>query len=75
LRHAEFEKVRGLYSDDFVRQIWQRGDEPGACMIVEANSIEQAAEKLSALPLVSAGFLERPMIIPLKPYAGFAPKA
>ena len=73
LRQAEFDKVRALYVDDFVRQIWMRGDEPGACMIVEANSATEAAEAVSALPLVRAGYLKSPTIIPLKPYAGFAP--
>ena len=73
LGQAEFEKVRGLYMDGFVRQIWLRVDQPGACMIVEASSIDQAADKVAALPLVRAGFLQVPTIIPLQPYAGFAP--
>jgi hypothetical protein len=28
------------------------------------------AERLNALPLVRAGFLQPPMIVPLKPYSG-----
>jgi muconolactone delta-isomerase len=75
LREAEFEKVRSLYADGLVRQIWLRGDAGGACMIVEAASIDEVSEKLSELPLVRAGFVQPPMIVPLKPYSGFAPRS
>jgi hypothetical protein len=75
LRDEEFQKVRGLYMDSLVRQIWLRGDVRGACMIVEATSTNEAKEKLNALPLVRSGFLQPPMIIPLMPYLGFAPRA
>jgi hypothetical protein len=75
LREQEFQKVRGLYTDNLVRQIWLRGDVRGACMIVEAGSTEEAAGKLNALPLVRAGFLQPPMIVPLKPYLGFGPRS
>jgi hypothetical protein len=30
LREAEFEKIRGLYADDLVQQIWLRDDAGGA---------------------------------------------
>jgi hypothetical protein len=40
---------------------------------VEANSTDEIAEKLIELPLVRAGFLQFPMIVPLKPSSGFAP--
>jgi hypothetical protein len=43
-------------------------------MIVEAASIDDVLEKLSELPLLRAGFLQPPMIVPLKPYPGFAPR-
>ena len=75
LREAEFETVRRYYADRFVQQIWLRGDAAGAFMIVEAASREEVAEKLDALPLARAGFLETQMIAPLLPYAGFAPRA
>jgi len=42
-------------------------------MLVEASSTDEVAEKLGGLPLVRAGFLQAPMIVPLKPHAGFAP--
>jgi hypothetical protein len=42
-------------------------------MIVEAHSTDDVGQKLGELPLVRAGFLQAPMIVPLKPYSGFAP--
>jgi hypothetical protein len=44
-------------------------------MIVEGASIEEVASKLTTLPLVHRGFLQPPMIVPLKPYSGFAPRS
>jgi hypothetical protein len=75
LRDAEFEKVRELYSDGMVQQVWLRGDAGGACMIVEGPSLEKVSTSLNTLPLLQAGFLQPPMIMPLKPYSGFAPRA
>jgi hypothetical protein len=72
LRELEFEAVRRLYAESFIRQIWLRGDQPGACAIVEASSMDEAAQKVQSLPLVRAGVLLTPMIVPLSPYAGFA---
>jgi hypothetical protein len=43
-------------------------------MIVEASSADEVAGKLNTLPLVQAGFLQAPMIVPLKPHLGFAPR-
>jgi muconolactone delta-isomerase len=75
LREAEFETVRGFYADGLVQQIWLRGDAGGACMILQGASIEEVASKLATLPLVHEGFLQPPMIVPLKPYSGFAPRS
>jgi hypothetical protein len=44
-------------------------------MILEGASIEEVASKLTTLPLVHEGFLQPPMIVPLKPYSGFAPRS
>jgi len=68
----EAARARYLYSIGFTRQIWHRGDQPGACQIVEAETLEGARSHLSTLPLARAGMIEFD-IIPLKPYAGFAP--
>ncbi len=68
----EIKAAKGFYQEGFIRQIWHRGDEPGAVLLLEADSLETAKEKLSALPMVKAGMLETEMIIPLTPYRGFA---
>jgi hypothetical protein len=72
LTEAEFECARALYSQSFIRQIWHRADIPGACIIVEAESEQQVRDTLRTLPFFEAGLLDV-VIIPLKPYAGFAP--
>jgi uncharacterized protein YciI len=71
LRELEFHAIRRLYAEGVVRQIWLRSDVPGACALVEADSLDKAAASVERLPLVDAGFLQRPVIVPLKPYAGF----
>jgi uncharacterized protein YciI len=71
LREAEFDAVRRLYAEGSIRQIWLRGDAGGACAIMETLSPEDAAAKVNALPLVRAGVLQPPLIVPLKPYTGF----
>jgi len=75
LRDAEFEAIRGLYAEGSIRQIWLRGDVAGACAIIEVSSDAEAAKRVNALPLVRAGVLQPPLIVPLKPYAGFAPRS
>ncbi|MGI0524128.1 muconolactone Delta-isomerase family protein [Rhizobium giardinii] len=75
---AEFEPIvplegaraRYLHSIGFTRQIWHRADQPGACQVVEAESLDEAKGHLSTLPLAGAGMIEFE-IIPLIPYAGF----
>ncbi|MBV9532570.1 MAG: hypothetical protein JO283_16285 [Bradyrhizobium sp.] len=72
---AEFEAVRDLYADGLIRQIWLRGDVGGACAIVEGSSDVEVSRRVNALPLVHAGILQPPMIVALKPYAGFGPRS
>jgi muconolactone delta-isomerase len=67
---AEASRARELYAAGFIRQIWHRGDVPGACMVLEADSLEEARARLSTLPLIRAGMLDV-SIVPLEPYAGF----
>jgi muconolactone delta-isomerase len=73
LRNAEFQIVRQLYAEGLVQQVWLRGDAGGACMIAEAPNTETLAQAFSKLPLVKAGTLLPPKIVPLKPYSGFSP--
>jgi muconolactone delta-isomerase len=69
---AEIAQARALYADGFIRQIWHRSDVPGACILLEADSLEQAGARLHTLPMIRAGMLEV-SIVPLVPYAGFSP--
>jgi muconolactone delta-isomerase len=71
LAEEEKAQARALYAEGFIRQIWQRGDVAGACIVVEADSEAYVRERLNTLPLYQAGMIEF-SIIPLKPYAGFA---
>jgi muconolactone delta-isomerase len=72
LVEAEIAQARVLYADGFIRQIWHRADLPGACILIEADSLEQAKARLHTLPMVRTGMLEV-SIVPLVPYAGFCP--
>ena len=67
---AEASRARELYAAGFIRQIWHRGDLPGACMVLEADSLDEARARLYTLPLIRAGMLDV-SIVPLEPYAGF----
>ena len=67
---AEASRARELYAAGFIRQIWYRADLPGACMVLEADSLDEAHARLSTLPLIRAGMLEV-SIVPLVPYSGF----
>jgi muconolactone delta-isomerase len=69
---SEVAQARVLYARGFIRQIWHRGDTPGACLLVEAESEAQVRETLNTLPMVGTGMLDV-SIVPLKPYAGFCP--
>jgi muconolactone delta-isomerase len=68
----EVSQARVLYAEGFFRHLWTRGDMPGACLLIEADSEAHVRERLNTLPLFQAGMLEV-SIIPLKPYRGFCP--
>ena len=68
----EVAQARVLYAEGFFRQLWHRGDVPGACLLIEADSEELVRQRLDTLPLMQAGMLDV-AVIPLKPYAGFCP--
>jgi muconolactone delta-isomerase len=63
-----------LYREGTIRQIWHRGDEPGAAILMEAESIEALKAKLTTLPMYEATMIEAALIVPLKPYGGFGPQ-
>ena len=73
LIEAEFEAVRGHYMNGVLRQIWLRADGTGGVILAEADTAASVSKTFSTLPMVRAGVLKAPEIIPLVPYWGFAP--
>jgi muconolactone delta-isomerase len=74
-REQESERVRQLYVEGTLRQIWLRGDGPGTCILWEAASEKDVRAKLESLPFAIAGMLEIQMVMPIGPYPGFGPRA
>ncbi len=71
----EGQRVRELNAQGVLRQIWLRGDVPGAAILWEAASEDDVRAALQTLPIFKAGMLEIVSLIPLKPYPGFHPAA
>jgi muconolactone delta-isomerase len=69
----EGNRVRELYVSGLLRQIWRRGDIPGAAILWEAASKPEVRAALDSLPIAQAGMLEILVIVPLAPYPGFGP--
>jgi len=70
---AETARVRQLYAAGILRQVWRRGDTPGACILWEAAFLDEVRSALESLPLYQAGLLELVSLMPLEPYPGFCP--
>jgi muconolactone delta-isomerase len=71
----ETTRVRELYAAGTLRQIWKRGDTPGASILWEAASEAEVRDAIASLPIYQAGLLEIAALIPLEPYPGFGPAA
>ena len=56
-----------------LRQIWKRGDMPGAAILWEAASEAEVRAACESLPIFKAGMLEIVCVVPLEPYPGFGP--
>ena len=67
----EWQRARTLFAEGALRQIWARGDTPGACILWEAEDEQQARGFIGSLPMAQAGMLEVLAVVPLKPYPGF----
>ena len=67
----EAKKAWEFQQDGFIREIYFRADENSAVLILEANSVDQANQKLQQLPFVENKLIEFELI-PLKAYPGFA---
>ncbi len=73
LTAQEGQRVKELYAAGILRQIWLRGDMPGAAILWEAPSEAEVRAALDSLPIFQAGMLEIVALAPLKPYPGFGP--
>ncbi len=73
-REEEAQQARRLYLAGHIRQIWFRGDHPGACILWEAQSEEEVRGHLATLPFFAAGMVEVKTLVPLSPYVGFGPR-
>ena len=71
---AEAQRVRELYAAGIVRSIWRRKDTPGAVMLLEAASEEEARTAFASLPLAKLGMLELVAFTGLEPYPAFGPQ-
>ena len=71
LLEAEAARVWELTQAGLLREIYFRADWPGAVLILECASAEEADRALASLPLVREGRI-RFSLIPLKPYPGLA---
>lgn len=67
---AEIDRVRQLYADGVLRQIWLRGDLAGACFTIEADDEDAARTVVASLPMAQSSLSEF-TVIPLRPYRGF----
>ncbi len=74
LIEGEGQRVRELYIAGIIRTIWRRKDMPGAVIIMEAASEEEAREAVASLPLAKRDMLEVVAFTPLEPYPGFGPR-
>jgi len=70
---SETARIRELYAAGTLRQIWKRGDIPGAGILWEAGSESEVRAAIDSLPIAQAGMLEIVALIPLQPYPGFCP--
>jgi len=71
---AEGQRVRELYVEGTLRQVWRRSDTAGAAILWEAADEAAARAALESLPLYRAGLLELTAVVPLQPYPGFGPR-
>ena len=68
---GESQRCKELYASGILRQVWKRGDTPGAAILWEGPSEAEVREAIASLPLNKAGMLEISTFLPLEPYAGF----
>jgi muconolactone delta-isomerase len=67
---AEADAAREAYARGDFRELYSRGDVPGAVLVIEAADIEGAWALIEDLPLFQRGMMDVE-VIPLRPYRGF----
>ncbi len=67
----EAKGVWRLYQDGVIREAYFRSDRHTAVLVLECADLGEAKQKLSRLPLVTAGLIEFDLI-PLTPYSGYS---
>jgi muconolactone delta-isomerase len=72
LAAREGQQVKALYASGLLRQVWKRGDTPGAAILWEAAGEAEVRAAIATLPIFQAGMLEIVVVAPLEPYPGFA---
>jgi len=70
---GESQRVKELYAAGLLRQVWKRGDTPGAAILWEAPSEAEVHAAIATLPIFQAGMMEIAFLVPLQPYPGFGP--
>jgi muconolactone delta-isomerase len=71
LLQAEAQRAWELYQEGIVRELYFRADRTEAVILLECDSVEEAAAALDTLPLVQAGLVAFEFL-PLRAYPGFA---
>jgi hypothetical protein len=67
---AEAWQVWKLHTEGVIREAYFRADLSSAVLMLEADSVDDAREILSSLPLVEAGLIYFEFV-PLVPYPGY----
>lgn len=70
----ESQRVRELYAEGTVRNIWRRKDIPGSAILFEAATEDEVRAAMVSLPLAKQGMLEIAALTELEPYPGFGPR-
>lgn len=67
----ETRHVWELYKNDVARELYFRRDSPGAVLMLECPSVEEATNLVNSLPLVKHGHAKAELI-PLRPFDAWA---
>ena len=74
LLEAEAQRVRELFISGVLRSAWRRKDMPGAVLLMETASEDEAKAAVGSLPLAQLQMLEVATLTQLDPYPGFGPR-